>query len=89
MYKLPNRLTHQEVAKIPAEFWKSAPSKGTWELDFSHVKEIDSAFLALLLEILKKAHAQKLKLQLRGLHQNTVELLKVYGIYSLFEKALK
>lgn len=88
MYKLPAKLTHTEVAQIPQEFWQSAPQKGIWTIDFSHVKEIDSAFLALLLEILKKSNMQKLSLKLKGLHQNTIDLLKVYGIYSLFEKAL-
>lgn len=84
----PGRLTHVEVAAVPNNIWNQCPSSGDWILDLSAVQEIDSAFLALLLETLRQAKRHKLKLQIKGLGASTAALLKVYGIYSLFENNL-
>lgn len=87
-WTFPKCLTHDEVSSISKNIWDKCPSKGNWELDLSEVAEMDSAFLALLLEALRQSLARKLNLQIKGLSENATALLKVYGVYSLFEKSL-
>ncbi len=82
----PSVLTHREVAAIPITFWQKCPSQGQWQIDLSAVKEIDSAFLALLLAIWRKAAVNGLNLKIKGLNANAKSLLEVYGMSTLFEK---
>lgn len=85
----PAILTHTEIAKIGPAFWQKSPTQGEWLLDFAAVDSIDSAFLALLLEILREAQRKNLSLSFFHLKDKIQALLEVYGIFKLFENYIK
>lgn len=88
MLELPNKLTHLEVPSFSVKLLQQAPNAGTWDLDLTKVEVIDSAFLALLLAVLRVCNHKKLHLQLHGLGDNAKSLLEVYGILGLVAKYL-
>lgn len=88
MLELPHKLTHLEVPRFSAKLLAQAPQTGAWSFDLSKVAVIDSAFLALLLAILRLSQEKKLHLELHGLRDNARSLLEVYGIFELVAKHL-
>ncbi len=88
MLELPNKLTHLEVPSFSGQLLQQAPQSGTWALDLTKVEVIDSAFLALLLAVLRVCKQKQLSLQLHGLRDNAQSLLEVYGIFGLLAKYL-
>ncbi len=89
MLELPHKLTHLEVPNFSVQLFKQAPQNGSWSLNLENVKVIDSAFLALLLAILRYSKRKNLNLELHGLRDNAKSLLEVYGIFELLAKYLK
>ncbi len=86
MMNIPATLTHREVPEFAKKLWNAMPERGPWELDLSTVKVIDSSFLALLLEALRKAELKGVSLRFLNLPVDARALMEGYGVFKLFEK---
>ena len=64
-----------------------ADSQGTWLVDASAVRAIDSSTLALLLQATRLAAAAGRELNIVGAPPKLAELARLYGIESLFTLA--
>ncbi len=88
MTVFPATLTHLEIPEFSRLLLQQAPTQGEWTFDLSQLTHIDSAFLALLLAILRLSQARNLQLKLNALPDNAKSLLAVYGILELFKTTL-
>ncbi len=77
-------LRHEDLAFSWEKLMMQAPKYGNWLIDASALSVIDSSCLAFLLLILRTARKNKVTLQLHGLQDKLLSLMRVYGILSLF-----
>jgi ABC-type transporter Mla MlaB component len=57
-------------------------------LDFKEVERVDSAFLAFLLAMLRKAHHQHTLLKIKSVTANIKSLMQVQGVWPLFKELI-
>lgn len=86
--QFPSTLTQREIPAFSKKLWQDAPAQGQWKIDLSPVTVIDSSFLALLLEILRITQPKGIQPVFTGLPTDARALMKMYGIYNLFEQNL-
>ncbi|AJC48276.1 STAS domain-containing protein [Allofrancisella guangzhouensis] len=60
--------------------------KESWVVDFSNCNKIDSAGLAFIIEYIKYAKNNDIKLQLKNLGIDAISLAKVHGVRSILEQ---
>ncbi|QIV95475.1 phospholipid transport system transporter-binding protein [Allofrancisella inopinata] len=87
IWSIDTELTMVNVPSVVKKYAKHLERlKGSWIIDFSNCNKIDSAGLALIIEYIKYAKNNSIKLQLKNLSKDTISLSKVYGIESILEQ---
>lgn len=83
--RLPQRLTHEQVAQCLAQWdLAAAAHRGAdLTLDASVLEQFDSSALALLLHCHRQAHAAGRSLHVLGLPARLRELAQLYGVHEL------
>jgi phospholipid transport system transporter-binding protein len=82
--KLAGRIDMDSSGGLARTLGNSLRSGETLELDFSSVEGVDSAALALVLELRRQAEAQGAALALTGPTDELLSLARLYGLESLF-----
>jgi len=83
---LPATLTHAYATAQLAQWEKQLASLGAGPLavDCSALQHFDSAALALVLELARRAHANGSAFQLRAVPQRLHDLAAVYGLDAIW-----
>lgn len=80
---LPERLTMSEGRATLERLLPQLESASIAELDASHLRELDSAAVALLLDCQRQARAQGRMLRIIGAPEKLRKLAQLYGVDEL------
>jgi anti-sigma B factor antagonist len=84
---LEGRLDRQTVPKIRKELLKSAKKSGAdkVEVDLSQVSGMDTAGIALMVELFRVLWKRDGKLRLTGLNRQTIKMIQLSRLDALFQ----
>ncbi|ASG67325.1 hypothetical protein fh0823_26270 [Francisella halioticida] len=86
-WAIDSDLTLKTVASIYKKFNKSLNDiSNTWIIDFSNCNKIDSSGLALIIEYIKHAQKNSIKLKLKNIDTKTLSLAKIHGAKDILEQ---
>ena len=86
-WTIDSDLTFKTVASIYKKFNKSLKDiSNTWTIDFSNCNKIDSSGLALIIEYIKHAKKNSIKLNLKNIDTKILSLAKIYGVKDILEQ---
>lgn len=88
-WKLQGELTMMSLSETWRSFEKKRPVSSAWQIDFSNVKQMDSAGVAFLLDCIRYAKHHKIKLEFLNLSSEVIELIETQGMLSLINPYFK
>ena len=85
-YTMPSHLDASTVSTILKKYTKHALPNSAWMLDFSKCIKVNSAGLAMIIELIKHAKKNDIDLELNNLSNDTISLAKVNGVEEIISK---
>ena len=83
VWQLAGEMTMDGVSDARKEVMRDRPSSGQWQVECKALAALDSAGLALILDMVRYAHTHKVALTVRGLSPVVKELAEVQGVAEL------
>lgn len=86
-WTIDSELTLKTVASIYKKYNKNLKNvSNTWIIDFSYCNKTDSSGLALIIEYIKYAQKNSIKLKLKNINTKILSLAKVHGAKDILGK---
>ncbi|WP_150466765.1 lipid asymmetry maintenance protein MlaB [Francisella sp. SYW-9] len=86
-WTIDSELTLKTVALIYKDFNKNLKNiSSTWIVDFKNCHKVDSGGLALIIEYIKHAQNNSIKLELANVNPKILSLAKVHGAKDILEQ---
>ncbi len=83
-------LNHSSVTDIERAYKSNFKDIcNNWSINFEKCINIDSSGLALIVKFIKLSNQLGVDLTLKNINNKTLELAKIYGIYSIIFKYIK
>jgi phospholipid transport system transporter-binding protein len=89
IWHLQGELSFQSVSHHYASLLAQRPQANEWQIDLSAIHRIDSAGLAYLLDCIRYAESQALRLKLKGLPKEAKNLIQMHGLASILSAYLE
>ncbi len=84
VWQLAGEMTMYGVSDARHVLLRNRPTQGAWIVEGRQLKSVDSAGLALILDMMRYARDHNITLTVRGLPAIARELVEVQGLISLF-----
>ena len=82
-WKIKGPLVLSQLSSAKKLFEIKGPINGDWEIDLSGITQLDCAGLAYILQCVRSAETNQLKIKLLNLEEKYFRLIDVYGVSEL------